>query len=144
MFFNITACLLVFSSLYKNIILYFQVSSFPFKLSKNLEKENMKESVVLQKDAGKKKGKWKKNKQINKFANINITLKIFWWTQLGKCPLPTSTRLKLLAWMFQIYSYWLVTLFNRILGQVTFPAFHCQTDVSRWKHVININRNNIF
>ena len=78
MFFNFTTCLLVFSSLYKNIILYFQVSSFPFKLSKNLEKENMKESVVLQKDAGKKKnGKWKKNKQINKFANINITLKIF-------------------------------------------------------------------
>ena len=77
MFFNITACLLVFSSLYKNIILYFQESSFPFKLSKNLEKENMKESVVLQKDAGKKKRKWKKNKQINKFANINITLKIF-------------------------------------------------------------------
>ena len=77
MFFNITACLLVFSSLYKNIILYFQVSSFPFKLSKNLEKENMKETVVLQKDAGKKKRKMEKNKQLNKFANINITLKIF-------------------------------------------------------------------
>lgn len=63
MFFNITACLLVFSSLYKNIILYFQVSSFPFKLSKNLEKENMKESVVLQKDAGKK---MENGKKINK------------------------------------------------------------------------------
>ena len=63
MFFNITACLLVFSSLYKNIILYFQVSSFRFKLSKNLEKENMKESVVLQKDAGKK---MENGKKINK------------------------------------------------------------------------------
>ena len=73
MFFNFTTCLLVFSSLYKNIILHFQVSYFPFKLSKNLEKENMNKSVVLEKTLEKKR----KMKKKTKFADINLTFKMF-------------------------------------------------------------------